>query len=55
MNGQELAQLFIERMGDWKLEWEVLWITFQALIDDFKVKEEDLLSALLEGFREWDL
>lgn len=55
MNGQELASLFFSRIGDWGLEWEVLWITFQTLIDNTPITEEDILRALMEGFSEWDV
>jgi len=54
MNAQELAEMYASRMGDWKLDWEVLWITFQVLIDE-GVKPELIEKALEEGLSEWDI
>lgn len=54
MDGKDLASLFVKRLDSWGLEWEVLWITFQRLIDE-GVKEELIEKALREGFREWDI
>ena len=55
MNALELAHLFIERIGDWKLEWEVLYTMFQVLIDDFVATEEQLERAIRIGLSEWDV
>lgn len=36
MNAQELAELFIDRLGTIGLEWEVLWVRFQTLMNDYE-------------------
>jgi len=54
MNAQELAEKFVKRISDWGLEWEVLWVMFQRLIDE-GISPELLNNALEEGLSEWDV
>ena len=55
MNAQEIAEMYITRMGEWNLDYEVLWIFFQSLIDDTPVTEKDIEKALKEALLEWDV
>ncbi len=55
MNGSELATKYCDRMGKWKLDWEVLMTMFECLLQDTVVTEEQLNKALEEGLNEWDI
>lgn len=52
---QMLSSKFIDRLGDWKLEWEVLWAFFAILIRNHNLTEEQLDNCLEEALSEWDL
>ena len=55
MNAQELAQMFVDRMGEWKLHWEVLWMFFQFLLDRTELNESNIEEMLNGALLEWDI
>ena len=54
-HAQDLAKKYCDRMGSWKLDWEVLWVFFQVLIDEHNLTIKQLNKALEEAMSEWDI